>query len=570
MEKYTSKKWYKDPLFLLTVITIGITIYLVAKQFYIGVPYYDVFVYLNNALIFSGIPIGNMSVIYLSPLMPFLTSLVFRAGYISENVIFILNGILFILGVIGLYLLFKERFNVVQSFVGSLIFISLPLIFTWAASGGIDVPGVVFSIWAVYFMVLGVKKDSKYLYIVFPMLAVAFLARYTALLMVFPIFLYLLINKNIIKNFKKLALGMISALALITPLFFYIYLKLGNLTPIINIATSTILGSGSATNDLGYNPDPFYFSKNILNYISVGPFNGPYNAIQNPSQGEPSLIAYIIAFIVVVGLLMYIYHIFKKKFQTMDFSKKNIAIKNKNILFAVSLTFLLIGLLISFFTTSYIITELVFLGTLYFAYLFLKDSKIANLEFDFLFLSWFMAFFIFHSTFQLKVDRYFITMTPALTYFIILGLGVFINGFINNMEKFKLKINHESLKSWGLFLIVGVLLLSCTTATHIGHSDKRGYVYYMNIACEELISHDPNYQDKIIYSDYDPALTWLLKKEVKIRVPRISGSPEVLSKDLQDGNADYYIDALTDPKWEIPGYHRIKGADEIAIYEKDQ
>lgn len=88
---------FKNPLFLLTVITIGITIYLLVKQFAIGVPYYDVFVYLNNALIFAGIPVGNVSVIYLSPLMPFLTSLFFRVGYISANVIFILDAVIFIL-----------------------------------------------------------------------------------------------------------------------------------------------------------------------------------------------------------------------------------------------------------------------------------------------------------------------------------------------------------------------------------------------------------------------------------------------------------------------------------------
>jgi len=86
---------YRHPLFILTIITIITTIYLLSKQMYLGVTYYDVYVYLNNALIFSGIPVGNLSVIYLSPLMPFLTSLILRAGYVSSNVIFILDSIVF-------------------------------------------------------------------------------------------------------------------------------------------------------------------------------------------------------------------------------------------------------------------------------------------------------------------------------------------------------------------------------------------------------------------------------------------------------------------------------------------
>nr|WP_243687175.1 glycosyltransferase family 39 protein [Methanobacterium formicicum] len=65
-------------------------------------------------------------------------------GYVSVDVIFLISGLIFILGVIGLYLLLKERFDPTKSLAGSLIFISLPVIMAWAVSGGIDLPGVVF------------------------------------------------------------------------------------------------------------------------------------------------------------------------------------------------------------------------------------------------------------------------------------------------------------------------------------------------------------------------------------------------------------------------------------------
>jgi hypothetical protein len=156
---YSIRKLTKKPLFILLLITGIITVYLFYKQIYIGVPYYDVFVYLNNALIFAGIPVANLSVIYLSPLMPFLTSLVFRAGYISANALFILDAVLFILAVAGLYLLFKQRFNEIQSFSGSSIFLSFPLIFTWAVSGAIDIPGVAF--YAGKFTLLLIYSDEK-------------------------------------------------------------------------------------------------------------------------------------------------------------------------------------------------------------------------------------------------------------------------------------------------------------------------------------------------------------------------------------------------------------------------
>ena len=548
---------YKNPIFKLTVITTVITVYLIIRQENIGVPYYDVFVYLNNALIFAGIPVGNMSVIYLSPLMPILTSLVFRTGYISANVIFILDGLIFISGVIGLYLIFRERFNEIQSLVGSLIFISFPLVYSWAASGAIDVPGVSFSIWVIYALVMGVRKNSKLLYLVFPLFTVAFLARYTSAILVFPMILYLLMNDDFIKNMKKISFGILAGLVIITPFFIYIYEKLGNLNSIINIFTSTLIGSGASVNDLGYNPDKLYYLTHILNYISVSPLQGTYSQILNPSYGFPSVLSYITVIIVLFGLSIYLYGIMKKKIQEIDIYNKN----KTNLQLIILILLFIVGIL-SFFTSSYLITEFIILGALYVGYRLLKGTKIKNLEIDFLFLSWFVSFFIFHSIIPLKVDRYFITMSPALAYFIILGLSIVI-------EKYKFKFKQEKLKSGGLYFIVGLVFLSSITAVNLGHTPKHGYGFYIQSASDWLMEYDPNYQDKVIYSDYDPALTWSLKKEVKFGVPRLYTSSEAFSNYLIGNNADYYIDTLSNPKPDIPGYHIIKNITSISIYESN-
>ena len=548
---------YKNPLFKLKVITTVITVYLIIRQENIGVPYYDVFVYLNNALIFAGIPVGNMSVIYLSPLMPILTSLVFRTGYISANVIFILDGLIFISGVIGLYLIFRERFNEIQSLLGSLIFISFPLVYSWAASGAIDVPGVSFSIWVIYALVMGVRKNSKLLYLVFPLFTVAFLARYTSAILVFPMILYLLMNDDFIKNMKKISFGILAGLVIITPFFIYIYEKLGNLNSIINIFTSTLIGSGASVNDLGYNPDKLYYLTHILNYISVSPLQGTYSQILNPSYGFPSVLSYITVIIVLFGLSIYLYGIMKKKIQEIDIYNKN----KTNLQLIILILLFIVGIL-SFFTSSYLITEFIILGALYVGYRLLKGTKIKNLEIDFLFLSWFVSFFIFHSIIPLKVDRYFITMSPALAYFIILGLSIVI-------EKYKFKFKQEKLKSGGLYFIVGLVFLSSITAVNLGHTPKHGYGFYIQSASDWLMEYDPNYQDKVIYSDYDPALTWSLKKEVKFGVPRLYTSSEAFSNYLIGNNADYYIDTLSNPKPDIPGYHIIKNITSISIYESN-
>jgi len=58
------------PLFMLILITVVLIAYLLTIQIRIGVPYWDVFNYLNNALFFAGINGGGVTT-YLPPLIPF-------------------------------------------------------------------------------------------------------------------------------------------------------------------------------------------------------------------------------------------------------------------------------------------------------------------------------------------------------------------------------------------------------------------------------------------------------------------------------------------------------------------
>jgi 4-amino-4-deoxy-L-arabinose transferase-like glycosyltransferase len=490
--------------------------------------------------------------------MPFLTSLFFRVGLISVNTIFILDGIVFIFGVIGLYLLFRERFTEIQSTVGCLIFISFPLIYSWAVSGGIDVPGISFSIWVIYILVLGAKKNPKYLYLVFPMLSVAFLVNYTSIILVFPIFLYLVINKDLIKNIKKIGAGFLAGLILIIPFLTYFYMKLGTLNSLINIFTSTIFGSGSAVNDVGYNPHRLYYLTHILNYISVGPITGYYGQILNPSTGFPSILSYITVGILVLGLGIYLYQIYMKgKIQSIFNSNRF-----KTYYCSIMLIILLGVGVFSFFTDSFILTEFIMLLALFFGYELLKDINIKYLDIDFLLISWFAAFFIFHSVIPLKADRYFITMIPALTYFIILAFTVII-------EKYKFQFKQVKLRSWGLYAIVGLIFISSSIAVHSDNAFVHGSGYTIQGTSDWLEHYDPNYMNENIYSNDDPAFTWGLKKEVIIGVPSSYVSPTAFSDYLTSNNADYYIDSFSEPKLDIPGYHIIKNISTTSIYQKN-
>jgi 4-amino-4-deoxy-L-arabinose transferase-like glycosyltransferase len=469
-----------------------------------------------------------------------------------------IDGVIFIFGVIGFYLLLRERFNEIQSSIGCIIFLSFPLIYSWAVSGGIDVPGISFSIWALYFLVKGVRENNKYLYLVLPMLSVAFLTRYTSIMLIFPILLYLLINNNFFNNIKKIGISILPSAVIVTPFLTYFYLNLGNLNALINIFISTSSNSSAPVSDVGYNPDRLYYLTHILNYISVGPLKGVYSQILNPSTGFPTILSYITMVILILGLGLYCYQILLKG--KIQYNYSNNTIKTfYNLLILIILSILGVT---SFFLESYLVTEIIILLILFTGYQLLKNINIKNLDMDFLLLSWFAAFFIFQSVIILKVDRYFITMIPAFTYFIILALTVLI-------EKYKVKFKKESLKTWGLYFIVGLIFISSATAVHTGHSFIHGYQYTVQSASDYLEDYDPNYNNEKIYSNYDPAFTWTLKKNVIFADPNQYNNSFAFSQYLTYDNADYYLDVYTEPKIDIPGYHIIKNVSTIAIYQRN-
>ncbi len=546
----------KNPLCILIVITTAIAIILSAVQITRGVNYFDVFTYLNIALQYSGASSGNATMNSIPPLMPFLTSLIFRTGFISSSVIIILDAIIFVLGVIGLYLLLNQRFNEIQSFTGCLIYISLPLIFSWAASGSIDVPAISFSIWTMYFMVKGMEQDSKYLYLVIPMLAVAIFTRYTTALLVIPLIFYFIVGSNFLQNVKKHLKQLIIPLVIITPVLIYAYLKITYLASLILLVTDPLIfGKSFGVGDAAYNPDNLYYLHNLLNYIAVGPINGSYYQILSPSQGSVSFLAIIIAILVLCGLGIYIHSILKKKQETVE------GVSKWMILQVVFLGILIVAGFFSFFKAPYLLTDIIVLLVCLLIYNLLGDVDGKNLRMDLLFLLWFSTFFIMHSVTTVKVDRYLITIAPALAYFIFLGLSVLI-------ERYKYKIKRESLKSWGVYLIVGMIFLTSTAVTFAGHTPNTCLIKYIEPTAQWLEDYDPQYQDKIIFSDYSPAMSWSLKKTVFTGVLSDYSDTDEFSSMLINSGAEYYIDVLSDTKPNLTGFRVIKKTDLITVYQR--
>jgi len=539
-------------------VALSLVFYVLSVQIRIGVPYWDVFNFLNNALYFAGMGNSGVGTSFLPPLIPLITSLFFRLGLVSATVIFAVSAGFLIAGVMGLYFLFNLRFSEVQSFTGSLIFLSLAVLMPWSASGGIDIPAVSLSIWAIYFLVKGMDNRPRLLYLLIPTLGLALLARYTAGLILIPLVLYFFMKSPTLKQLKGILLGFLITLIASIPFIIYFYQKLSNFEVVYMLFVSTATGLTTGTGDVAYNTNPFYYVQHILNYISMGPFQGAYVQLMNPSQGQPSVVAYVMVIIVVIGLIFYLYQTLRTK--VLEIKKQGL--KYNSYIKLVLLTAIAIIFFITLNQTSYLFSEVLLLALFYLIYISLKGRGSEYLALDLMFMSWFLAFLIFHSNLPIKVDRYFITMVPALAYFLILGLTEFLTTT-------SLKIKKPTLKSKWVYIAIAMVFLLSTTVTYAGHTPKKIFVLYLEDSSNWITEQDPQYREKVIISDYPNAMSWYMKKLVLGGFPRFFNTSGEFAQYLKSQNADYYVDSLSNPKPDLNGYHPVKTFQMVTIYQKN-
>ena len=572
---YSLNKWNKDSnkrtgfkkflkkhvysiiyLLILTIIVSVITYSRILVQIDIG-PISDSFDFLSNALVFTGQSIGYSDLLR-PPFFSFIISLVFRLGYISTNTIFFVDGILFIFGVIGLFLLLKIRFNNLESFLGGLLYSTFPIVLQILGVGFSDLASVSFSIWAIYWTVLAVKNDSKFFYLGFPFLMLAFLTRYNSALLIFPIFLYLLINKNKV-NLKNFSIGIITSILIIMPVLIFFYEKFQNLIyPFINFGTSSIALNASSEN-FAYNPNIFYFIQNFPDFI------GP--------QGI--FILFIVLFgAMILGLLYLI-----RRGGKYDLTVKLDLNKRINQIKFLSLFLVIIIFLGTFGKIFYMINEVLFFIIAYLTYDLTRNLNIKNFNLSLMFFAWFMAFFIFNSIYVIKDLRYFVMMAPPVAYFMILGLSE-ISGRIN----IQFRNRNVVFPVLAVILTIIMLLVTASQIPEILNSNNDKVILNKEIkqSSQWFIEYDPNYKNQDVYSDLGPNYSWYLQTDIKT-VPVFKDNQtfangvknetfnqadsDQYNNFLITNNADYYI--CLREGLNLSSYTSIKQMGDVKIYKRN-
>jgi len=535
-------------LLILLSFSIFLTLFLIDFHLKRGAFNSDIFVYLEGALDLAGINYNHLSDpswISNSPVIIFLTSVLFRLGYVDYSSIFIVTGFFSLLGIFSFYTFLKIRFSPLLSFTGAILYNSLSLTLYYFANGMLDVPAVSMIILTLVFTVMAVDKNYKYYILVAISFAITFFIRFASAYLIFIIILYILKNHDLINLFetifndfyifKKRVMSFIISKefkyilisGIIGCLIFFTVIKLLSFAHVDINYFSMAKGSINRYSnpfDANYVSDKWYFFRNFLNLLSCNSIN--YNKMFVERFDNPTFFSYLIIVILFSGFLLKFIK-FIKKITLFKNRKNTLEFRSKK-----SRTFLLISIVILcivarigfkfnyFITLSSLWLIFIILMSLVREYPINKD----NFSLFIMCLSLFSFYFVVVSYIDLKCFRYILPAFPAFVYFVICSLDYmqeFINNRLENKEhlinfrwftlKFDLGKNLSKIIPIFLIIICLVFIFNFTSTVDM-NEDGFDRIEF----CEFIEQYDSNYQSKDILCLYDVRyFEWYLNKDIK-------------------------------------------------------
>lgn len=522
----------KDKRYLGLVILIStiLTIFYLNFTMQIGIFCSDVYVYLVNALFYTGENINANNDLWLTPLTCILTSFLFDVGLKNQVSIFIVTGVLAIIGNIGLYLLFRLKFNRVLSFLGVIIYATFSLNLIWLANGSLDIPAVSLMIWTVLFGIMAVDKNPKFYLWTMIMFLLAFLIRYTVILILPVLIVYFIYRRKYRAPWSELKyllipisiIGTIVVIAIVG-----LYILTGEMT-MVETGIGFLGGEHASPANPAYNLNIFYYAQNFFNFLGssgVTFFNVEFFK-GNPQLNNPTVISMAYGAILLIGGILAV-----KDNVHGNYSKKYLGLT----------TVLAIATLTSFLYVGSTPTIILMLITMIVARNIFRSS---NYDLSLMFVTWILINFIFFSHVEFKVNRYFIPCLPAVAYFIVYG--------VCKIQK-NVKINEYVIP---IVITIAVLVAAFTFVNGIEETDVFIGPQHMG---EYIIANHPDYKDTNVASNTIRPYKWYLEQ-------KIFAVKNDQTDSLSKFNITYYIS--NNKLDHIDNYTEIKNIDGIYLYQR--
>ena len=572
----------KYPIIFLACYSILITIMMVKFHQSRGAFNSDIYVYLASALDYAGMNYNHISDLgYMSnsPLICYLTSLLFKLGFVNINSIFFVTSIFSVSGIFAMYIFLKIRFSNLLSLIGSLLYSSFSLTLFYFANGMLDVPAVSMILWTLIFTVAAVNKNPKYYIFVALFFVMSFFTRFTTVYIISLIVLYILKDYDLVNlceclfysrgtfkqkvvsffksyEFKWMCISLIAGSCIVIYVFHVI---LSYNAPIGYFGSA--VGSFSRFEnqlDPNYVSDKFFYIKNYLSLLYA-------NNVTSPMQIEkfknPSLMTWMVLGILFVGFLIKFVNIIKNK----DFYKTNFqeiqfrTAKSSNflkILIVVLFIFSVISFKFNYLYTVFLLwVILIIVQSLAKRYCFINMDYFAL---SLVCIGLFSFYMIIFSFLHLKCVRYILPTFPAFVYFVIYAFDNILQ-FIkygqdtkNNVRKIKSNFRFRISQILPILMIV-LLLFTAFNFTNTVEIDELSLNF--DSTANFLIDYDSDYHSKdIAVTPTERYYEWYFQKDVDLINQNLYKSSDydyILVYDLNNDN-----------------YHEIYRDGKIGVYEK--
>lgn len=570
----------KDYIYLVALLIFSFSLFTIKVLGYkeIGISDSDVIIYLCNSLYYAGLnpnDIGGVSYLYSSPVICFLTGIIFRLWHVSPTPILLVTGGFEILGNIGLYILLRNRFNQLLSFFGTILYTTSGLFLFHSTSGMLDIPAVAISIWILIFTILAVDKNYRYYLIALPLLVFGVFTRPTVGFVLPLMVLYFLdrhdctrLLDNIIhdrkalkdelmaffgsKEFKYISISLLISILITAIIILYHNLVFGLPVPFLGEFGKSMNGFESHKIwDYYYNTDKLFYIKQIPEFF----------AFKSVDVGRIYMF-YIMAFVTVIGLVLKAVDLYRDR-KSLKENDNGGCLKTRNLEFVFLIIFAVLGFVS--FKMNYIASEISFflffvvLSSLLKRYSFKHDHALSLTM-----LAWFTFYLVFISYINMKMERYFMPLFIPVCYLVVFsmdGLFEFFNIDLSRRKEFKL--NRENVAVIVSLLFIVLLLFSAfATVNHNfdGVYIKR-YNNYQNVT-DYLMEYDPDYMDKNITTDrFHRFYSWFLNKPTD----HIDTKIYPLSS-FDSCNSDYVI---IGQKYKFENYTQLHHRGECYLYERN-
>jgi len=484
-------------------------------------PGWDTFAFLGNAADFAGKGFGYTEP-HRAPLISLLTSFVFRFSALDQAAVQWVDGALSASGVVAFFLLARRRFDSLSSAAGALMLLAVQPLWEYLGVGYTDFASIALSLWLLLACIKATEEGPAYYLAAGALFTAAAMMRYTALLIAFPVAVWVLLRWRPFRHARWIAGAFAAAAAAYLPAAVHYTRGFGDaLFPFIvafgfSENVSAPGGEGQAQAAGGW-----YIAK-IAEFLAPAGFEilavaalaagvlglvratGDYVATSRPRLGAVVRAAAGVG----VGVLGQM--------------GGGMVVRQATIPIAV----LLVWSALAPRETA-------------------EDPSPARVlpgpALDAAMLTWLLTYFDFHGHQTIQVPRYVITMAPSLIYLTLLGWREWSGSLQRTRDALA---NADAGPTRGSYAIVGlayaaivVVLVAGTAYATPAEPDR--FVASARESADALARVEPDLDSLTLYSDLWPLTSWYLRTNVR-PMPSFEDT-DAFAHELDKSGADYFF-----------------------------